>query len=187
MMLLDLFLCFLQVGLFSVGGGMVAITLLFQQVVAQRGWLDATAFNDLIAIAESTPGPIAVNAATFVGMKLGGVPGALLATLATILPGCVVSLLLAALYMRYREHALMKGMLDGLRPVIVGLIFMGGFTVLRTALWHGAALLPANMDWISAALFAASIVLLRKTKISPVALMLGAGAVGCAARLMSGS
>ncbi|MBO5500664.1 MAG: chromate transporter, partial [Clostridia bacterium] len=97
-MLAELFLSFLQVGLFSVGGGYVAIPLIQQQVVTQHGWLPMSIFNDLVTIAEMTPGPIGINAATFVGVRVGGFPGALVASLGFILPSLLIVSLLCWLY-----------------------------------------------------------------------------------------
>jgi len=185
-MLAELFWNFLQVGLFSFGGGMVSITLLMEKTVQEKGWLTAVVFNDLIAIAESTPGPIAVNAATFVGLKLAGIPGALIATFAAILPGCAIVLALAALYRRYRSLSLVQGVMDGLRPVIVATIFTGGFSILRTALFESGLIRLDTLDWFSFLLFAADFILLQKTKISAVLLIIGTGAVGCVIRLILG-
>ena len=93
--LLQLFLSFLQVGLFSIGGGYAAIPLIQSQSVEIHHWLTAEQFLDLATIAEMTPGPIAVNAATFVGLKVSGLPGALLATFGCILPSLVIVSLLS--------------------------------------------------------------------------------------------
>ncbi|NLB37787.1 MAG: chromate transporter, partial [Clostridiales bacterium] len=86
MIYLELFLAFLQVGLFSVGGGYVAIPLIQNQAVSLHNWLTMSQFTDLVTIAEMTPGPIAINAATFVGIHIAGIPGALVATFGSILP-----------------------------------------------------------------------------------------------------
>ena len=185
-MLIELFWNFLQVGLFSVGGGLVSITLLMQKVVEQKGWLTATAFNDLIAIAESTPGPIAVNAATFVGMQLAGIPGMLIATLGAILPGCAIVIALATLYKRYRKLALVQGVMDGLRPVIVASVFVGGFSIMRTALFASGLIHLSKVDWLAVLLFITGLILQHRTKISAVALIVGTGVVGCAIRLLLG-
>lgn len=185
-MLSELFWNFLQVGLFSIGGGMVSITLLLQKVVEQKGWLTAQAFNDLIAIAESTPGPIAVNTATFVGMQLGGISGMLLATLGAILPGCAIVIALATLYKRYRSLALVQGMMEGLRPVIVAAVFVGGFSIMRTALFESGLIRLAGLDWLSVLFFIAGLFLQKRTKISAVTLILGTGAIGCVIRLLLG-
>lgn len=185
-MLFELFHTFLGVGLFSFGGGMVSIKLLMEKLVQEKGWIDATAFNDLIAIAESTPGPIAVNAATFVGIQLAGFQGAILATLGAILPGCIIVLALSMLYRRYRSLTLVQGMMDGLRPVIVSTIFVAGFSILRTALFANGIMQLAALDWLSAFFFIAGFILLQKTRISAVGLILGTGAVGCVIRLLLG-
>ena len=90
MFLLELFWSFFQVGLFSIGGGMAAMPLIQNQVVDIHGWLTLTEFTDLITIAEMTPGPIAINSATFVGIKVIGIQGAIVATLGCILPSCII-------------------------------------------------------------------------------------------------
>ena len=185
-MLPELFLCFLKVGLFSVGGGMVAITLVSQEVVAARGWLTPAVFNDLIAIAESTPGPIAINVATFVGMQLGGIAGAIIATIAAVLPGCLIALTLGILYRRYRKLSIVQGMMDGLRPTIVASIFVGGLIVARNALFTAGQIALASVDWMSAVLFAVCFVLCRKTKINPVCIIVGGGILGGLIRLLLG-
>ena len=98
MIYLQLFWSFLQIGLFSVGGGYAAMPLIQAQTVQLHGWLTMNEFTDLVTIAEMTPGPIAVNSATFVGIRIAGLPGALVATLGCIFPSLfIVSLLLVAL------------------------------------------------------------------------------------------
>lgn len=183
-MYLELLWCFLQVGLFSLGGGMVTITLLMQKTVTEKGWITAETFNDLIAIAESTPGPITVNTATFIGMRLAGFPGMLIATFGAVLPGCFIVMGLAWLYRRYRSLALVQGAMSGLRPVIVATIFVGGFSIMRTALFDSGVVQLANIDWLSVLFFVIGFVLLRKTRISAVLLILGTGAVSCIIRML---
>ena len=90
----QLFLSFLQIGLFSFGGGYAAMPLIQEQIVNIHGWLDMDQFTDLITISQMTPGPIAINSATFVGIRIGGIPGALVATLGCILPSCIIVTLL---------------------------------------------------------------------------------------------
>lgn len=109
MILLKLFLSFLQIGAFSFGGGYAAMPLIQAQVVIKYGWLTMEEFTNLITIAEMTPGPIAVNSATFVGTKIAGVPGALVATMGCILPSCIIVTLIASLYLKYRNLSLMQG------------------------------------------------------------------------------
>lgn len=185
-MLIELFFVFLQLGLFGIGGGLVSVSILMQQVVTERQWLTAAAFNDLIAIAESTPGPIVVNSATFVGMQLGGLPGAVVATVASVIPGFLIALGICLLYRRYRTLAPIKGAMDGLRPVVVALIFVGGVKVMRNALFTGGVLALEGMDWMSAALFAAAVLVLRKCKLNPVIVILGGGILGGVIRVIFG-
>lgn len=97
MIYLELFLSFLQIGLFSFGGGYAAMPLIQGQVVNGHHWLSMTEFTDLITISQMTPGPIAVNSATFVGIRIAGIPGALVATLGCILPSCLIVTLIASL------------------------------------------------------------------------------------------
>ena len=99
----ELFLSFLQIGLFSIGGGYAAIPLIQSQVVEKHAWLSMAEFTDLVTIAEMTPGPIAVNSATFVGIRIAGFGGAVVATLACILPSLVIVSLLAYVYYRYKQ------------------------------------------------------------------------------------
>ena len=130
MILFELFLSFLQIGLFSIGGGYAAIPLIQSQTVELHTWLTETEFMDLATIAEMTPGPIAVNGATFVGLKIAGIPGALVATFGCILPSLVIVSLLAWVYRRYRELPLLQGVLASLRPAVVALIFSAGLNML---------------------------------------------------------
>ena len=183
-MLIDLFFSFLQIGLFGIGGGLVSVTLLMQQVVTERQWLTATTFNDLIAIAESTPGPLVVNSATFIGMQLAGLPGAVIATFAAVLPGFMIALGLALLYQRYRSLSLIQGAMDGLRPVVVALIFVGGLKVMKNALFLNGMIALNALDAFSAVLFVICFFIIKKWKISAVAVILGGGIIGGLVRML---
>ena len=114
MIYLELFWSFFQVGLFSIGGGYAAMPLIQNQVVDIHPWLTMTGFADIITTAEITPGPIAVNAATFVGIQVAGLPGALIATIGCIFPSCVIVMALAYMYYRFRGLSVMQGILAGL-------------------------------------------------------------------------
>ena len=111
MIYLQLFLSFLQIGALSFGGGYAAMPLIQAQIVTNHGWLSMSEFTDLVTIAEMTPGPIAVNSATFVGTKIGGVLGALVATAGCILPACILVTLIARLYLKYRNLAVLQSVL----------------------------------------------------------------------------
>ena len=118
MIYLQLFWSFIQIGMFSFGGGYAAMPLIQGQVVNTHEWLTMTEFTDLITISQMTPGPIAVNSATFVGMKIAGIPGAVVATLGCILPSCIIVTILAKLYLKYRNLDTLQGILYSLRPAV---------------------------------------------------------------------
>ena len=114
MIYLQLFLSFLQIGMFSFGGGYAAMPLIQGQVVTAHHWLSMEEFTDLITISQMTPGPIAINSATFVGTKIAGTGGALAATFGCILPSCIIVTCIARLYLKYRNLALLQGILNSL-------------------------------------------------------------------------
>ena len=122
MIYMQLFFSFLLVGLFSIGGGYAAIPLIQAQVVQAHAWLSMAEFTNLVTIAEMTPGPIAVNAATFVGIRIAGVPGAVVATLGCIFPALILVSVLAYVYRRYKSAPALDGVLSCLRPAVVALI-----------------------------------------------------------------
>ncbi len=180
MILLQLFWSFVQIGLFSFGGGMAAIPLISDQVVVNHGWLTMTAFTDLVTISEMTPGPIAVNAATFVGLQLAGIPGALVATAGCILPACVIVSILAYLYQKYGDMEYIRGTLSGLRPAVIALIASAGLSILKLAIWgEGPAVLAADsINWVAILIFVAALAAMRKWKPNPILVMFGCGLAG---------
>lgn len=187
MVYLELFWSFFQIGLFSIGGGYAAMPLIQTQAVDIHQWLSMTEFADIITIAEMTPGPIAVNSATFVGIRVAGIPGALVATFGCIAPSCVIVLTLAWLYNKYQDMLLVEGILSGLRPAVVAFIASAGLSILFLALWGGVpgiADIP-SVDWISLTIFLLAFFCLRKWKPSPIAVMFGAGALGVLAELLT--
>ena len=177
MTLLKLFLSFLQIGAFSFGGGYAAMPLIQSQVVDLHNWLTVGEFTDLVTIAEMTPGPIAVNAATFVGTRIAGLPGALIATAGCILPSCIFVTTLAFIYMRYRKLSLLQGILGSLRPAVVAMIANAGLTILISAFFVSgtACFVLSNIQFRYIAYFAAAMVLLRKVKMNPIKVMVLCG------------
>lgn len=176
-MLMQLFLSFLQIGLFSIGGGYAAMPLIQAQVVEKHGWLTLQEFANLVTIAEMTPGPIGVNGATFVGVRVAGIPGAVAATLGCILPSCLIVSLLAYVYKRWRSMALFQDVLSALRPVILALIAGAGLSILQNAVFP-ASLALSQTDWIAAGMFIASLITLRKWKLSPILVIFASGLIG---------
>lgn len=173
MIYVKLFLSFLQIGCFSFGGGYAAMPLIQEQVVTLHHWLSLNAFTDLVAIAEMTPGPIAVNAATFVGSQIAGVPGAIIATIGCILPSCIFVTLLASVYSKYRSLPLLQGTLASLRPAVVAMIAKAGLTVILSSFFINGVVSFARQD-ISVRMvlyFILSLILLRKVKMNPILVM----------------
>ena len=181
MIYLQLFFSFLQIGMFSFGGGYAAMPLIREQGVSCHGWLDMgefsmAEFTDLITISQMTPGPIAINSATFVGTKIAGIPGAVVSTLGCILPSCILVTLLAWLYLKYQEMNLLQSVLQSLRPAVVAMIASAGVSILVSAFWNGAdAIALADTRWMMVGIFVICLILLRKTKWNPVLVMALAG------------
>lgn len=186
MILLKLFWSFFQIGMFSIGGGMAAMPLIQNQVVNLHHWLTLTEFTDLITIAEMTPGPIAINSATFVGIRIAGIPGAIVATIGCIFPSCVIVSLLAWIYFKFKELAVVQGILSGLRPTIVALIASAGLSIFILAVWgeDGFSTNPLTINLVSVLLFTVAIFILRKWKPNPIYVMLGSGIIGGAIYLL---
>lgn len=166
MIYVQLFWSFIQIGLFSFGGGYAAMPLIQGQVVTTHGWLSMAEFTDLITISQMTPGPIAVNSATFVGLKIAGVPGAVVATLGCILPSCIIVTILAKLYLKYRKLDMLQGILHSLRPAVVAMITSSGVLILITAFWGNEQTTLLDTKWVMVGIFMFALLLLRKTKIN---------------------
>ena len=133
MILLRLFFSFIQVGLFSVGGGYAAIPLIQEQIVNIHGLMTLEEFTDLITVAEMTPGPISINSATFVGMRLAGIWGVLICSIGCILPSFCICLILAYVYYKYRTVGGVQTVLSALRPAVVALIGSAGVSAVPMA------------------------------------------------------
>ena len=175
MIFLELLWSFMQIGLFSVGGGMAAMPLIQNQVVTLHGWLSLTEFTDLITIAEMTPGPIAINSATFVGIKIAGIPGAVAATFGCILPSCIIVTIIARLYLKYRNMAALQSVLSTLRPAVVALIASAGISILISAFWPEGSIHFGSTNWILVVLFFFCFLLLQKWKANPILVMVLSG------------
>lgn len=161
---LQLFWSFFQIGLFSIGGGYAAMPLIQEQVVDMHPWLTMTQFADIMTIAEMTPGPIAINSATFVGIQIAGLPGAITATLGCVFPSCVIVMTLAYIYYRFRGLDIVQGVLAGLRPAVISMIASAGISLFILAV-YGQRTLPADLlslDYIALGIFLAAFFVLRK-------------------------
>lgn len=138
MIILELFFSFFKIGLFTIGGGYAMLALIQREIVS-HSWLTLEEFIDIVAIAEMTPGPIAVNAATFVGFRSAGVLGAITATGAVVLPSLLIVLALSRAWERYKESPVVMAVFKGVRPAVAGLIISVAITL-------GGAVLAAGSE-----------------------------------------
>ena len=175
MIYLQLFLSFLQIGAFSFGGGYAAMPLIQEQVVELHHWLSLSEFTDLVTISQMTPGPIAINSATFVGIKIAGIPGAIVATLGCILPSCVIVTLIAYFYIKYKHLQSLQNILNMLRPAVISLIAVAGLTILISAFFGESYIAIYTLKIHMVFIFIACIYLLTKKKMNPIYVMIIAG------------
>ena len=154
--------------------------LIQHQVVDVHAWLTMTQFADIIAIAEMTPGPIAINAATFVGIRIAGFPGVIAATLGCILPSSAIVMCLGFLYYRFRKQDMVQGILGGLRSAVIAMIASAGISLILMAFWgkQDLSCIWEIPDLVAVFLFAAGLFVLRKWKVNPICVMCGCGLVG---------
>lgn len=173
-MLLKLFTTFFKIGLFSFGGGFAMIPLIQREVIERHKWINSKDFVDMLVLAQSTPGPIAVNTAVFVGYKTAGIAGAVAATLGTVLPSFIAILLLALFFAEVRENRYVDAAFRAMRPAVVALIvapLMG---------------LVKGMKWYLIAISAAVALLVWYFGFSPMYLIAGGVAVGIAMAIYNG-
>lgn len=193
---LYLFWEYFKIGLFTIGGGYAMLPMV-QQAVLNHGWLTEQEIINFIGIAESTPGPFAINLATFVGINVGkstslgifgGFLGAIIATVAVVIPSIVIIIAVMKLFTKFRSSKIVQGALCGIKPVVVGLIFsavisVGCKVVLPNLNWkHISADGFSQFNWISliimAAFFPLSLIKIKGKKIHPIFLILGSAVVG---------
>lgn len=179
MIMLELFIAFMKIGLFTVGGGYAMIPLM-QQEILNRNWLTLEGIVDIIAIAEMTPGPFAINVATFVGIQTAGLAGALAATAGVIFPSFVLMLIIAKTFTHFKDHPVVQGLLHGLRPAVIGLIAAAAYIIGKSIFLESADLsgLPGAIDWRGLLIFLPAAVAVIQFKVHPVLVTLlcaGAG------------
>ncbi len=184
--LLRLFWEFFKTGLFAVGGGMATLPFLYS-IAERTGWFTAAQLADMIAVGESTPGPIGVNMATYVGFTTAGVPGAIIATLGLVTPSVIIILIIARVLQQFRQNKLVDAAFYGLRPCSIGLIAAAGLLVVKVAMLHTdfyfqTGKLLELFNWKALALAAVLIVLTRfvkrTKKLHPIFFILGSAVVG---------
>ena len=168
MIYLQLFLAFLQVGFFSFGGGLAALPLIEKAVVDNYQWLGNGEFIELITISELSPGPIGINAATFTGFKVGGIFGSFAATTAFCLPSVFLVFLVFHFISSYRRNTYVKGFLRGLRPSVIVLMSIAGFSIAEKGI----------DDWFSVIIAIVVFFFIYRKKTDPILLLFLAGLSG---------
>ena len=164
MIYLQLFFEFLKVGLFAIGGGMATFPFL-TDLADKTGWYTQQQLVDMVAIAESTPGPIGVNTATYVGFTTAGLPGSLIASLGLITPSVIIILIIARVLAKFKNSKLVQDVFYGLRPASTGLIAAAGFSVVVVSLLNlSAGTLLGMVNWKGIVLAAVLLLLTRKVK-----------------------
>ncbi len=183
MIFFQLFVTFFLIGLFNFGGGGAMISLIQTQVVTMRGWISEGAFTDIVAISQSTPGPIGINCATYVGFEVGGVAGSAVATLAVVLPSFLIFLALVRVFDRFHTHPVFVGMMRALHPAVAGLIGAAALILMFRFGFDGwtpsVSVIADNFpDWRSWLLFAAAFAAVYFWKANPIYVILAGGVAG---------
>ena len=184
MIYLILFSSFFKIGLFSFGGGYGTLPLMEQEVLS-HGWMDSAAFMNFLAVSESTPGPVAVNMATFIGSSQAGIVGAACATLGVILPSIIIILLIVAVFKGFLQSKIVSSALMGVKPVIVGLIAVTGLWLAIKNVFPHIASCSAEGFSLTALIMTVAVAAgyivyerIRKKNLSPIALILICAALG---------
>lgn len=181
MIYLELFLTFLKIGAFTFGGGYAMLPLIQAEVVS-HGWMEQQAVIDFIAVSESTPGPFAVNMATYIGSEIGGIFGSVCATTGVVLPSFVIILIVAKCFEKFKQSKVVKGCMSGLKPAVVGLISSAIVTVAATVFIPAGFSFEIFTDagfYVSLAIFVTSVVAAFK-KVHPIIIICLSAVVGIA-------
>ena len=179
-----LFFEFFKIGLFTFGGGFAMIPLI-EETVIKYSWLSEQQFYSFLGVCESTPGPIAINMATYIGSVNGGLLGSVLATVGVVLPSFIIILLISALLKNFNENRFVKGFLSGVKPVVIALIFSTGLILFAKAIGY-VSLKSFNFDIISTIIFAVAAITFYgakhflKKKLSAIAIILISAVLGIA-------
>lgn len=173
MTLLQLFLSYLKIGFFGFGGGYAMLSLIHSEVVVSHQWLTNSEFSDIVAISQMTPGPIAINSATYIGYEVAGFWGSVVATVAVSLPALTLMLLITIFFLRLRNNRYVKGVVAGMRPVVIGMIASAALLLIFPTSSDGASFI----DGWSWAIFVATLVASAR-KVNPILLIVISGLVG---------
>lgn len=181
MTLLELCYTFFLIGLFTIGGGQVAITLMYQPVV-EGGLLSAEKFYNMVAVSESTPGPIGLNMATYIGCELFGIWGGCLVTLSTVLPSLIIIIIIAKYFEKYQDKQLVKTVFSCVKPVSIGLIAVAAWNVFAISVINVNAIETGSLSNAFSALralfYIAALIILLIKNLSPIFIILAGALFG---------
>jgi chromate transporter len=166
--ILKLFTVFAKIGAFSFGGGYAMLPFIYKELVLKYGWITLKQYSDIIAISQMTPGAVAISYASFIGYKFGGIIGCIAASLGVILPSFIMIVLIASVFKHIYEKNIVKAIFKGIRPGTLGLLAAAAYTITVSNVTDLKGIL----------IFAASLVILFRTKIDPIIILLSAGLIG---------
>ena len=179
MIYLELLWTFFKIGIFTFGGGYAMLPLIREEVIS-HGWMATSDLVDFVAVSESTPGPFAVNIATYIGAETGGVFGAVCATLGVVLPSFIIILIVAKCFARFKNSKAVIGCMTGLKPAVVGLIGAAAVSVAGTVFLPNGLTVTAFTEvsfWVAAVILLLSLVLAFK-KVHPVLIIVISAVIG---------
>jgi len=183
-MIFLLLITFLQIGLVGFGGGYAILPLIQNYCVNSHGWISLDDFVNLVTISQITPGSILLHTATFVGYKVAGLPGALVATLASIVPSVIIIVMLSIIYYRNQGLPFVERLLRYLKPIVIGLVASASVAILVMALFRNALITWDNLSTISVALLLSALLALWRFKLNPILVIVGSGLLSLALYLV---
>lgn len=181
--LIQLFFIFFYIGLFTIGGGLVAITMMQEQLV-DKGFISPEEFINMISVSESTPGPIGVNMATYIGNKFYGFPGGVVTTIGEVLPSFICILIIAKFFLKFLEKPVVQGIFSTLKPAATGLVLVAFVQIFQVAVLTIRLNNPVVTSffeifkWKELCFYCASLVLLFKVKLDPIILIIAGACFG---------
>ena len=175
MILLQLFISYLKIGFFGFGGGYAMLSLIHSEVVVRNAWLTNGEFSDIVAISQMTPGPIAINSATYIGYEVAGVWGSVVATVAVCLPALTLMMLITRFFLRLRNNRFMAGAIAGMRPVVIGMIAAAALLLIFPHSDEGRSFIDA-WSWV---IFSVTL-LCSALKVNPIVLIVLSAVAGIA-------
>ena len=175
MIYIQLFYTFFKIGLFGFGGGYAMLSMIQGEVVTRYGWVSSQEFTDIVAISQMTPGPIGINAATYVGFtSTGSIWGAIIATFAVVLPSFILMLTISKFFLKYQKHPIIASVFEGLRPGVVGLLAAAALVLMNRENF-------GTYNWqilTSIILFAGTFIASYRYKVNPILLIVICGIIG---------